>query len=128
MTLVSSGDRGVGHTAANWQDDMDSSPPLSAGALSSSGTPNANREPKKPSVKMSIADYKNRKSTGLKPRPGPTPTPESKRESDANDYRPGHTRHTSSVSTDTPMARVSSLEGDNVRNGAAAPKDEQKER
>lgn len=122
MTLISSGDRGVGHTAANWQDDMNASPPPSAGAHSSSGTPNAVRDPKKPAVKMSIADYKNMKTTGLKPPPGaPTATPESKRGSDATEYRPGHTRNTSSTSVDTPMARISSLEGDRRRNGADVP-------
>jgi hypothetical protein len=122
MTLISSGDRGVGYTAANWQDDMDASPPLSAGVQSSSGTPNAHREPKKPAVKMSIADYKNMKTTGIKPIPGPpTATPESKRGSDTAEYRPGHARNTSSASIDTPMARIPSLEGDNRRNGADAP-------
>jgi hypothetical protein len=128
MTLISSGDRGVGHTAANWQDDMNSSPPLSAGAQSSSGTPNANRDPKKPAVKISIADYKNRKTTGVKGLPGPaSATPESKRGPDASEYRAGHARNTSSTSIDTPMARVPSLEGDYKRNGVdSTVKTEQK--
>ena len=128
MTLISNGDRGVGHTAANWQDDMDSSPPLSAGAQSSSGTPNASRDPKKPALKMSIADYKNRKTTGVKVLPGPaSATPESKRGPDVSEYQAGHARNTSSTSIGTPMARVPSLEGDHRRNGADVPvKAEQK--
>jgi hypothetical protein len=121
MTLISNGDRGVGHTAGNWQDEMNDSPPLSAGAQSGTGTPNSQKDPKKPSVKMSIADYKNRKTTGLKPLPGPSaPTPEAKRGSDGNEYKPGHARNTSSASIGTPMARVPSLGEENSRNVVGA--------
>jgi hypothetical protein len=122
MTLISNGDRGVGHTAGDWQDEMNNSPPLSTGAQSSAGTPNSQKDLKKPSVKMSIADYKIRKTAGLKPPPGPsTTTPDSKRGSDTAEHRPGHTRTTSTASIDTHMARVPSLDGDHKRNGAGAP-------
>lgn len=119
MTLISSGDRGVGHTTGDWQDEMNSSPPMSTGAQSSAGTPNSQKDLKKPAVKMSIADYKIRKTTGLKPPPGLTTTPpDSKRGSDTAEHRPGHTRTTSTASIDTHMARVPSLDGDHKLNGA----------
>jgi hypothetical protein len=118
VTLISTGDRGVGHTAANWQDDTNSSPPLSAGAQSSSGTPSTHRDPKKPAVKISLSDYKNKKTTGMK---SPIETPEAKISSNAAKYNPGHARNTSSTSIDTPMARIPSLLGENKRNGSEAP-------
>jgi hypothetical protein len=128
MTLISNGDRGVGHTAGNWQDEMNDSPPLSAGAQSGTGTPNSQKDPKKPSVKMSIADYKNRKTTGFKPLPGPSaPTTEAQRGSDGNGSRSGHARNTSSASIGTPMARVPSVGDDNSQNeGGATGKTGQK--
>lgn len=122
MTLISNGDRGVGHTTGNWQEGTSLSPPLSAGAQSNTSTPNAQRDPKKPSVKMSIADYKNLKTTGVKPPPRPsTSTPGSNQKSDVADHKPGHTRNISSASNDTPIGSVASLEGRPKPNGASAP-------
>ena len=80
MTLISDGSRGIGETRANWFDELNNSPPASvSGILSSKSTP-MRRDPSK---KMTIADYKNLKTTGAKPSPRPaasTSTPENKQE------------------------------------------------
>jgi hypothetical protein len=112
MTLLSNGDRGVGVARGDWEDDitganMETSPG-SGGAGSNTTTPNPFKDSKKPAVKMSIADYKNLKQSGIKPSPRPqvgTPTPDPSR-------GPGHSRNTSAVSAvGTPMSRGPSFEG-----------------
>ncbi|PQE09845.1 hypothetical protein CJF30_00010342 [Rutstroemia sp. NJR-2017a BBW] len=72
-----------------------------AGLGSSLGTPQ--RDPTKP--KMSMADYKNLKQSGIRPHPRhPASTPEPGRPH-------GHARSSSNISNATPMARAPSFEG-----------------
>ena len=110
MTLISSGDRGVGSSkgASDWEDEIYGKSPLSAAGHSSTSTPNPVRDLKKPSQKISFGDYKNFKQTGVKPSPRPfTATPEQKVRQDA----PGHSKNTSAVSAITPLSRAASFEG-----------------
>ncbi|KAH8657121.1 hypothetical protein BGZ60DRAFT_434770 [Tricladium varicosporioides] len=103
MTLVADGDRGIALAKGDWEDEYSGPPATSADARSSTTTPNPfNKDTKKPSVKYSIKDYKNMKQTGVKPSPRSVAEAERK---------PGHTRNTSAMSLDTPMSRVSSMEG-----------------
>ncbi len=112
MTLLSNGDRGVGVARGDWEDDITGAnigaSPGSGGARSNTTTPNPFKDSKKPAVKMSIADYKNLKQSGIKPSPRPqvgTPTPDPSR-------GPGYARNTSAVpAIGTPMSRRASLEG-----------------
>ncbi|KAM3078106.1 hypothetical protein ACMFMF_004517 [Clarireedia jacksonii] len=101
MTLLSDTDRELQIPQGDWQEDTTESPSNSAGMGSSLGTPQ--RDPSKP--KMSMADYKNLKQSGIRPPPRhPTSTPESSRPQ-------GHARTSSNISNATPMARVPSFEG-----------------
>ena len=118
MTLISNGDRGVGASkgASDWEDEVYGKSPLSAAGHSSTSTPNAVRDLKKPSQKISFGDYKNYKQTGVKPSPRPyTATPEQKARQDA----PAHSRNTSTVSAITPMGRISSSDGGDIKSVAA---------
>jgi hypothetical protein len=118
MTLISNGDRGVGASkgASDWEDEVYGKSPLSAAGHSSTSTPNAVRDLKKPSQKISFGDYKNYKQTGVKPSPIPhTATPEQKARQDA----PGHSRNASAVSAITPMGRISSSDGGDIKSVAA---------
>jgi hypothetical protein len=125
MTLISNGDRGVGYTQGGWEDELSNARSPSAGALSSTSTPNPNmaKDSGKPAVKMSYADYQKFKTTGVKPplRPA-TATPEPRPRSETIDRKPTHSRNLSGVSVNTPaMARVPSFEGgDNRQNGTNA--------
>ncbi|KAF4628665.1 hypothetical protein G7Y89_g9491 [Cudoniella acicularis] len=116
MTLVADGDRGIALAKGNWEDEYTGPPPTRGDARSSTTTPNPhNKDPKKPSVKYSIKDYKNMKQTGVRPSPRPAVAD--------IERRPGHSRNTSAMSLDTPMSRVSSMEGptsDPRANGATA--------
>ena len=120
MTFLSNGDRGVGVAQGNWLEEVQNGKsPWSAGARSSTTTPNPFKDSKKPALKMSIADYKNLKQSGVKPSPRPaaSATPETR-------PKLGHSRNTSAISTGTPMARVPSLEGGEVKlNGVGAKVD-----
>jgi len=113
-------ERGVVSTRPMWESEP--SAPVTE-PRSSTTTPNDSRvDLKKPAVKMSIADYKNMKVTGVKPPPRPAAaTPDSRVRYDGPE-RPGHQRNASNVSESTPMARVSSLEGpgEHRKNGASA--------
>jgi hypothetical protein len=102
FTMISAGNRGVGVAvgASEWQDQINGKSPYSM-VRSSTTTPNPTRESRKPANKMSIADYKNMKQTGIKPSPKPVA---------ADSVNPGHSRNTSAVSG-APMERVPSLEG-----------------
>lgn len=105
----------------NWleEEEQNGRSPWSAGARSSTTTPNPFKDSKKPALKMSIADYKNLKQSGVKPSPRPatSATPETR-------PKMGHSRNTSAVSAGTPMAKVPSLEGGEVRlNGVSAKLD-----
>ena len=119
MTLISNGDRGVGSTRGNLEDLTSAGSPLSTG--SQNGTPNGVRETKTPKVKLSISDYKNFKTTGVKPSPKTaTPTfPESKPK-ETVDRKLMHSRNTSATSVTIPMTRLSSFEGSDPKpNGAS---------
>jgi len=120
MTLITEGDRGVGFARGNWQEDMNAKSTFSAEAQSSVTTPNPVKESRKPpAVKLSIADYKNFKTTGVKPSPrASATTPESRPRNETTD-RPAHSRNVSAVSV-TPMARVPSIEGDQRTNSASS--------
>jgi hypothetical protein len=122
MTLVSNADRGVGYAHGNWEESSNAKSPLSAEAPSSTSTPNPAKDSRKPAVKMSIADYKNLKTTGVKPSPRPiSATPEPRSNSGAPDHKSTHSRNTSAVSASTPMARVPSFEEAAVKqNGVGA--------
>jgi hypothetical protein len=123
MTLISNADRGVGYAHGNWEESINAKSPSSAELPSSTSTPNPLRDSKKPpAVKMSIADYKSLKTTGVKPSPRPSAaTPESRPGADTADRNLGHSRNTSAVSVNTPMARVPSFEGgDQRQNGPGA--------
>lgn len=111
MTLISNADRGVGYAAGNWEDTIYNKSPSSADLLSGTPTPNPARDSRKPAMKMSIADYKNLKTTGVKPSPRPAVTPESRLGNGGADHRSTHSRNTSAVSDGTPMGRVPSFEG-----------------
>jgi hypothetical protein len=102
FTMISAGNRGVGVAvgASEWQDQINGKSPYSM-ARSSTTTPNPARESRKPANKMSIADYKNMKQTGIKPSPKPVA---------ADSVNLGHSRNTSAISG-APMERVPSLEG-----------------
>jgi len=102
MTLVSDGERGIAMAKGNWEEEY--AAPPSASVRSSTGTPaSKERDPKKPSVKYSLKDYKGMKETGVKPSPKPAAA-------DA-ERKPGHSRNISNISLGTPMARVPSSEG-----------------
>ncbi|TAQ84309.1 hypothetical protein B7494_g7363 [Chlorociboria aeruginascens] len=121
MTLISHSDRGVGHVEGNWQESVYQISPPSTDARSNTTTPNPSRDSRKPAVKMSIADYKNLKQTGIKPSPKPPAgTPESRPRNNHPDRAPGHSRNISSIATDTPMSRVPSFEGGERKNGIGA--------
>lgn len=121
MTLISNADRGVGYAHGNWEETINAKSPLSAEAPSSTSTPNPPRDSRKPAVKMSIADYKNLKSTGVKPSPRPSAgTPESRPGADTAERSLTHSRNTSAVSVNTPMARVLSFEGGDQRQKVAS--------
>ena len=118
MTLISNGDRGVGASkgASDWEEEVYGKSPLSAAGHSSTSTPNAVRDLKKPSQKISFGDYKNYKQTGVKPSPRPyTATPEQKARQDA----PGHSRNISTVSAITPMGHIPSSDGGDIKPVAA---------
>ena len=122
MTLISNADRGVGYAQGNWEDTINASS-SAAKAPSSISTPDPLSHSRKPAaVKMSIADYKNRKTTGVKPSPrADEPTTERRLRADSADRKPEHSRNTSATSISAPMARVPSFEGENQRqNGLGA--------
>jgi hypothetical protein len=122
MTLISNADRGVGYAHGNWEDSFNTKSPLSAEVPSSTSTPNPARDSRKPAVKMSIADYKNLKTTGVKPSPRPiSATPEPRSNNGAPEHKSTHSRNTSAMSATTPMARVPSFEGPATKpNGVGA--------
>jgi hypothetical protein len=60
MTLVSNGSRGVAWVKGDWQEEIGVMSPYS-GARSGTATPQSERDPSKPRIKMSLADYKNGK-------------------------------------------------------------------
>lgn len=95
MTLISSGSRGVARTEGDWQARIEGRSPASIAARSSTTTPNPAKEAKVASKKISIADYKNMKKTGVRPSPRPE----------------GDAVGSSQVSTGTPMSRGGSFEG-----------------
>ena len=113
MTMLWDGNRGVARADGDWQNQINGRSPASLAARSSTTTPNPARETKIPSKKISIADYKNMKKTGVKPSPRPAVDAEAK---------PGHSRNTSAVSLGTPMSRLPSFEGapEVKQNGASA--------
>jgi hypothetical protein len=57
MTLVSNGSRGVAWVKGDWQEEFGATSPYS-GARSGTATPQSERDPSKPRIKMSFADYK----------------------------------------------------------------------
>jgi len=120
MTLITEGDRGVGFARGNWQEDINAKSPFSAEAQSSVTTPNPVKDSRKPpAVKISIADYKNFKTTGVKPSPrASAATPESRPRNETTD-KATHSRNASAVSV-TPMVRVPSIEGDQRTTGASS--------
>jgi hypothetical protein len=123
VTLISNADRGVGYAQGNWDEAINAKSPSNGDLPSSTSTPNPARDSRKvPAVKMSIADYKNLKTTGTKPSPRPAAgTPESRPRNDAHDRNHTHSRNTSNVSVNTPMARGPSFEGGDHRpNGVGA--------
>ncbi|KAL2073981.1 hypothetical protein VTL71DRAFT_7759 [Oculimacula yallundae] len=67
MTMISESRRGVARAEGDWQARIESQSPTSLAARSSTTTPNHAKETKIPSKKISIADYKNYKLTGVKP-------------------------------------------------------------
>jgi hypothetical protein len=71
MTLVANADRGVAWVEGDWMDKISANSPNS-GAGSGTVTPYSERDPSKPRVKMSLADYKAGKrptSSSQQPRP-----------------------------------------------------------
>jgi hypothetical protein len=116
MTLQSNADRGIAIAQGNWEEIIKSNSPVSAGSQTGTSTPNATRDSKTPKVKLSIADYKNFKTSGVKPSPKPsTSTTETKTGNGTVDRNSMHSRNTSAVSITTPMSRVSSTEGGELR-------------
>lgn len=116
MTLISNADRGVGYAHGNWADAINAKSPGNTEAPSNTSTPNPVRDARKPAVKMSIADYKSLKSSGVKPSPRIlAATPESRPRTEA-----GHSRNTSAASVSTPMGRVPSEGRDQRHHGAGA--------
>ena len=61
--------RGCAYPRGDWQEEIDRQSPAAIAARSSTNTPSHAKELKKPSQKMSIADYKTLKQTGVKPSP-----------------------------------------------------------
>lgn len=107
VTLVGETDRGTAKPwpAAEWVDTIEARSPASLVARSSTTTPNAaaanaSKEAKIPKTKISIADYKNMKKTGVKSSPNPAGT-----------NRPAHSRTISAVSGGEPLSRDNSFEG-----------------
>lgn len=96
--------------AAEWMDAIEARSPASIAARSHTTTPNAAaaaaKESKAPKNKISIADYKNMKKTGVKSSPNP-----------ANANRPAHSRNLSAVSGGEPLSRDNSFEGIERQNG-----------
>lgn len=122
LTLLSSADRGICLAQGNCDDETTKAgSPISTGSQTGTSTPHAVRDGKSAKVKLSIADYKNFKTTGVKPAPRPsTATPDAKVPSDTPNRKSIHTRNTSAVSIDIPMSRVPSFEGgDNRPNGTS---------
>ncbi|KAH8820598.1 hypothetical protein F5884DRAFT_55988 [Xylogone sp. PMI_703] len=76
ITLLANTDRGVGFTE-EYQPDESNDTPYGRDARSSTTTPNPSKDPKKPAVKLSLADYKSVKSGGR-----PTPKSESRADED----------------------------------------------
>lgn len=101
LTLVGETDRETARPwpAAEWMDTIEARSPASLVARSNTTTPNAAaaKESKIPSKKISIADYKNMKKTGVTPASLPS--------------RPGHARNTSGVSGGESLSRDPSFEG-----------------
>ncbi|KAF8856271.1 hypothetical protein BDZ45DRAFT_478109 [Acephala macrosclerotiorum] len=101
LTLVGETDRETARPwpAAEWMDTIEARSPASLVARSNTTTPNAAaaKESKIPSKKISIADYKNMKKTGV----GPASLPS----------RPIHTRNPSAISGGEPLSRDPSYEG-----------------
>jgi len=117
LTLLSSADRGICLAQGTLEDEAAKvGSPFSTGSQTGTSTPRAVRDGKGAKVKLSIADYKNFKTTGVKPAPRPsTATPEAKVPSDTPHRKPTHTRNTSAVSIDASMSRVSSFEGSDIK-------------
>ncbi|KUJ09015.1 uncharacterized protein LY89DRAFT_318143 [Mollisia scopiformis] len=116
VTLVGETDRGTAKPwpAAEWVDTIEARSPASMAARSNTTTPNAAanavKESKIPKTKISIADYKNMKKTGVKSSPNPTGA-----------GKPAHSRNISAVSGGEPLSWDNSFEGvaDVRQNGLA---------
>lgn len=117
MTLLSSADRGICLAQGNCEDETTKvGSPFSTGSQTGTSTPHAVRDGKSAKVKLSIADYKNFKTTGVKPAARPsTTTPDAKIPSNTANRKVTHIRNTSTTSVDTSMSRVSSFEGGDTR-------------
>lgn len=74
LTLLSSADRGICLAQGNWEEEEinKAGSPFSTGSQTGTSTPLAVRDGKSAKVKLSIADYKNFKTTGVKPTPRPS--------------------------------------------------------
>ncbi|KAG9242713.1 hypothetical protein BJ878DRAFT_544001 [Calycina marina] len=117
LTLQSSADRGICLAQGNWwEEPLKAGTPGSAGSQTGTSTPQAFKETKTPKVKLSLGDYKNFKSTGVKPVPRPpTATANGKLPGDIDGRKSLHSRNMSAVSVTMPMFRVSSVEGTEIR-------------
>ncbi|RFU33402.1 hypothetical protein B7463_g2913, partial [Scytalidium lignicola] len=81
ITLLANTDRGVGFTEEYLLDETNGTP-YGRDARSSTTTPNPSRDPKKPAVKLSLADYKSVKSGG-RPTPKAEPRADEERKAEA---------------------------------------------
>lgn len=100
MTFCCVPDRGIGITTGSWLADFEASLGKTIGARSGTATPDALVEKKKPSVKMSFADYSKLKKDGIKPNLKPV----AKEVPQAESRNALHHRNTSATSASSLMA------------------------
>lgn len=95
MTLVANADRGVAWVEGDWADKISANSPNS-GAGSGTVTPHSERDPGKPRVKMSLADYKaGKRPTSSSQQPRPTlPQPRDISHSRCVNYQSSHKGYT----------------------------------